>query len=206
MKKILLASTFCLGIFASKATVHTVMSTSSFTFTPPTVNANVGDTVVFILTSPHTATEVSFSTWTAGGSTPLSGGFNFNSSSPLPAVKMTAPGTRYFVCQPHASMGMKGQINVTGGSNVVEQNTGFLMSLYPNPATDLINLNISGAENEVVSISVVNLLGSKVIDLGGKQTLSNGVKHIDISALPKGVYFLNIVSDNKNKSFRFVKQ
>lgn len=206
MKKTLLAFTLCLGVFASKAAIHTISTTASSTFTPPTVNAIVGDTVAFIIGSGHTATEVDFATWSSGGSTPLSGGFNFNSSSPLPAIKLTAVGTRYYVCQPHAAMGMKGQINVTSSTGIAEQTTAFFMSLYPNPANDLINLNVSGANSEVVSISVLNLLGNKVIDLGGKQILNNGVKQIDISALPKGVYFLNIVADNKTRSIRFVKQ
>lgn len=209
MKKILLSSALCLGLMASKATIHTI-TISGFTFSPATTTAMVGDTVAWVITGIHTATEVSSTTWAANGNTPLSGGFNFNAASTSSAsswIQVTAPGTRYFVCSPHASMGMKGQINVSGTTGIEEMTQTLAFNLYPNPASDFINLNVSGAENNLVTIDVINLLGSKVIDLGGKQTLTNGVKRIDISALPKGVYFLNIVADNKNRSsVRFVKQ
>lgn len=210
MKKILLSSALCLGLMASKATIHTI-TISGFTFSPATTTAMVGDTVAWVLTGVHTATEVSSATWTANGNTPLSGGFNFNAASTTSAtswIQVTAPGTRYFVCSPHvSSMHMKGQINVSGTTGIEEQTQTVAFNLYPNPASDFVNLNVSGADNEMVTIDVLNLLGSKVMDLGGKQPLMNGAKRIDISALPKGVYFLNIVADNRTRtSVRFVKQ
>jgi plastocyanin len=213
MKKILLASTLCLGLFtASKATVH-LITISGTTFTPATVTASVGDTVAWALTGVHTATEVSSATWAANGNTPFAGGpgggFNYNQSNTLAGtswIKITSTSTIYFVCSPHAAMSMKGQINVSGTTGINEQAKELSFLVYPNPATNYINVNVSGSDDNTATIEVINLLGSKVIDLGGKQTLVNGVKRIDVSALPKGVYFVNIVADNKNRSIRFVKE
>jgi len=212
MKKILLASAFSIGLLATKATVHTI-TISGTTFTPATVAANVGDTVAWVITGIHTATEVSSTTWAANGNTPFpggpGGGFNYNASSTMSFsswIKVMTPGTIYYVCSPHASMGMKGQINVSGTAGITEPNKELAFQVYPNPATNYINVNVSGSDENTATIEVINLLGSKVIDLGGKQSLVNGVKRIDISALPKGVYFLNITADNRTRSIRFVKE
>lgn len=204
MKKTLLLSTFFLGAAAASATTHTISTTGSFTFSPATVNATVGDTIEFVVGGGHTATEVDNSTWTANGNTPLSGGFNYSSGTHT--FKLLTATTHYYVCSPHAAMGMKGQIVVTPGTGVEENNRVISMNVYPNPATLTLNLNISGAENETASIEVYNLIGNKVLDLGGKQILTNGVRKIDITTLPRGVYFLNVIADNKTRAIRFVKE
>lgn len=204
MKKLLLSTVLLAGLgFGSKATIHTV-STVGFTFSPATVTASVGDTVAFVIGGIHNATEVSSTTWSAGGTTALSGGFAF--SPPGNALVVTAPGTRYYVCTIHvATMGMKGQINVTAtGTN--DLNSDLSVAIYPNPANEVLNINVSNSSNQLVNMDIVNLLGAKVMDCGGNQILSNGVKKVDVSALPRGVYFLNIVSDNRTKSIRFVKK
>ncbi len=93
-------------------TIWTI-NTSGFTYTPATTNILFGDTVVFTIGGSHDAREVSLATWTANGNTPLPGGFQtaFGGGIVLPA--QLSVGTHYFVCTPHASMGMKGTIIVS---------------------------------------------------------------------------------------------
>jgi plastocyanin len=93
-------------------TIWTI-NTSGLTFTPATTNILFGDTVVFTIGGSHDAREVSLGTWTANGNTPLPGGFQtaFGGGMVLPA--QLAVGTHYFVCTPHAAMGMKGTIIVS---------------------------------------------------------------------------------------------
>jgi len=93
-------------------TIWTI-NTSGFTYTPATTNILFGDTVVFTFGGSHDAREVSLTTWTANGNTPLPGGFQtaFGGGMVLPA--QLAVGTHYFVCTPHASLGMKGTIIVS---------------------------------------------------------------------------------------------
>lgn len=87
---------------------HTVIN-SGFTFLPDSILAGVGDTIHFVLELMHTAREVSASTWLADDTT-SNGGFDlpFGGGD----VVMTQLGTHYFVCVPHAFLGMKGRIIV----------------------------------------------------------------------------------------------
>jgi plastocyanin len=202
MKKLLLSAFLFAGLnFSSKSAIH-IITQVGFTFVPANTTAATGDTVLFIITGIHNATEISAATYAANGTTPIGGGFGI--SAPGDTIIISSTATRYFICTIHATMSMKGTINSTVGTN--DLNKELSLNLYPNPSTDIINLSVTGSQNQSVSIDIVNLLGSKVMDCGGKQILTNGVRRIDISTLPRGVYFLNIVGDNRNKSIRFVKQ
>jgi plastocyanin len=92
----------------SISAVFTV-STSGFTFSPGSLTINQGDTVVFNLGPSHNAVEVTQATWNSNGNT-SNGGF----SLPFGGGTVVFPttGNYYYVCAPHASMGMKGAITV----------------------------------------------------------------------------------------------
>lgn len=61
------------------------------------------------------------------------------------------------------------------------------VKIYPNPATDIINVN-----------STIEIQKIQLFDLLGKQVLStNQTQQIDISHLPVGVYLLKAVTNNK---------
>ena len=85
------------------------ITTIGMSFSPDTIVCDVGDTINFILGGYHNAVEVSDSTWLAGGTAPLSGGFSFGYGTTGYYVPDDCH-TFYYVCQPHASSGMKGVI------------------------------------------------------------------------------------------------
>lgn len=87
---------------------YTVVS-SGFTFSPATITVHAGDTIQFNLSSIHNAVEVSQATWNANGTT-SNGGFSLPFGGG--ALVLVDTGTYYYVCQVHASMGMKGMIIV----------------------------------------------------------------------------------------------
>ena len=62
------------------------------------------------------------------------------------------------------------------------------ISIYPNPATKTISLIFTGAigANDISRLSLYNTLGNKLLDTF---TYTN---NIDVSEIPKGVYFLKI--------------
>ncbi len=88
---------------------HTVTN-AGFTFSPADITINAGDSVQWQLASIHTVLEVTQQTWNANGNTAKAGGF----STPFGGgtVKFDTPGTYFYVCEPHASIGMKGKITV----------------------------------------------------------------------------------------------
>ena len=95
----------------ANATVHNVGS-SGLTYTPDAITINQGDSVIWNLSGSHDVVEVSQATYLAGGNT-SNGGF----STPFGGgtVVFNTPGLFYYVCTPHASLGMIGTINVSAG-------------------------------------------------------------------------------------------
>lgn len=71
--------------------------------------------------------------------------------------------------------------------------------VYPNPASDLIYMDVAPEENYSYYIS----------DLSGKIISGGQLRHqnsICISALPAGLYFIQLVSSDKMLTGKFLKQ
>ncbi len=86
--------------------------------------------------------------------------------------------------------------------NVLEQTTGLddvianKISLYPNPATDVINIQAAQA---VKMVEVFTTLGQKV--------LTGNSNSLNIAGLSQGMYIVNIALDNgASESFKVIKQ
>ncbi|MEP2935077.1 MAG: T9SS type A sorting domain-containing protein [Gilvibacter sp.] len=72
-------------------------------------------------------------------------------------------------------------------------------SMYPNPAIDVVSVR---AANEIQNVTFYNVLGQKVLT-----TTPNGLsQEINIAALKVGVYFVNVVSDEQQGTYRLIKQ
>ncbi len=112
MKKYLIISLLLLfstiEVHATKWTI-TVVGAS---FSPSTITITSGDSVLFSISTAHNAVEVSQATWNANGNTSLSGGFSTPFGGGLVLPSNLTVGTHYYVCAPHASIGMKGIIIV----------------------------------------------------------------------------------------------
>ncbi len=89
--------------------VPNMVINSGFTFSPDTLTVDSGETVWFVLESPHTARQVDSATW-ASNDTASNGGFDLPERGG--PVLMDAGGVVYYVCVPHASGGMKGVVRV----------------------------------------------------------------------------------------------
>ncbi len=152
---------------------------SGFTFNPSTLTVTAGTTVTFVLNSPHTATQVSQATWNANGNTPLSGGFNFNAGTHQ--FTPTIPGTYYYVCSPHASSGMKGQIIVEANTGVAESTVTPVFTLSPNPAHDELTVTANPATASYLTL----------VDASGREVLRHklqGNDRVNVSRLTEGSY------------------
>ncbi|MFT5828035.1 MAG: plastocyanin, partial [Urechidicola sp.] len=96
-------------LFLGYSTVHNVGS-SGLTFTSDSVNIIQGDTVVWTLSSSHDVLEVDLATWNIPSNTP-NGGFSTPFGGGM--VVFNTIGDFYYVCTPHASLGMIGYIQVS---------------------------------------------------------------------------------------------
>ena len=69
--------------------------------------------------------------------------------------------------------------------------------VYPNPAQDMLNMDISVLQSTKANISVVDLLGREVIHLGDVNLQNgNNTLNIETSGLQNGAYVIRIVSDD----------
>ena len=84
-----------------------IINTVGMFFDPDTLYVTVGDTVTFNIGNFHNAVEIDSATYTSNG-TNSNGGFSFG----VGAFDWVVPQaqTYYYICQPHALMGMKGMI------------------------------------------------------------------------------------------------
>lgn len=177
------------SVYSTKWTI----TNSGFTFSPSTLTITQGDTVIFSLGGQHNSVEVSQTTWNSNGNTPLAGGWqtSFGGGTVLP-LQLTV-GTHFYVCNPHASMGMKGQIIVQLASGLSENTISNNLAVFPNPASDVIT--VKGKTNP----SGINYI---VSDQNGKQVLSGTLLYetaIDINRLEPGIYFL--IAGQERKQF-----
>ena len=127
-------------------------------------------------------------TWQVNGNTP-NGGFNFPSG--VHTFALTVAGTYYYVCTPHANMGMKGQFIVAVNTGIKEPAGSAAMQIFPNPASTQVT--VSGvATGQVLNILDVN--GRMVIKA---TTTVDG--SLDVSKLDVGTYTV-IVKDEQGGS------
>lgn len=180
-KKLQFIALFYLIQLTGYSTVFVVENTGT-TFSPDEITITEGDTVQFTLENIHNAVEVSKATWDANGATSLAGGFSVakGGGTVLPA-KLTA-GTHYYVCTPHASLGMKGTIIVKSANGIAE-NRVKPITIFPNPAADFIT--VKGTNPKGMNYSIISLDGKQV--LTGK--LSSPETIVFLRELPSGTYY-----------------
>jgi plastocyanin len=194
MKKQVLFIIASLSVSVASATTVTI-GNSGFTFTPDSVSIHVGDTIRFQVGSTHKPIEVSQSTWNANSASPITG-FSLPNGGGIVAG-LTA-GIHYYVCQPHAGMGMKGRIfvtPVTGLANVAAASP--QLNIYPNPSNGKFNVHYQSASNSSVEVAldVFNILGDKVYS--STDVKGQVVSQIDLSTVPAGIYFVKIYDREK---------
>ncbi len=91
----------------------------------------------------------------------------------------------------------------TGKENFVE-NDNKEISIYPNPATS--SLHISNLKDYKNVTLYINDLTGRALYAETKTSFDSNDFPIDISNLPKGVYFLNIETNAKKTSRKFIKE
>ncbi len=202
MKKFSLSFLFLSMAAVGFCTTHTVVN-SSFTFSPATLTITEGDSVDFNLGSIHNAREVSQATWDANGNTALSGGFEtaFGGELVLPAELEV--GMHYYVCVPHAGMGMKATINVLPGIGVAETAAKANVNFYPNPSNGTFQLfanDLNLAEN--CTLEIMDMQGNRVY----QSRITNSISNIDLSGSARGIYLMKISNSNGIINRRIVIQ
>ena len=76
--------------------------------------------------------------------------------------------------------------------------------VYPNPATDVLNIEVNASQASEMNISVFNLMGQKVMDQN--VTLSTGINCPSISTanLNSGIYFVTVKANGFENTMKFI--
>ena len=74
---------------------------------------------------------------------------------------------------------------------------------YPNPASDMLNIDLRRTKNEVGRISILNIEG-KVMQT--QKTSGMGILTINLSQLPQGIYLCRYTSGTETKTVKIVKK
>lgn len=77
------------------------------------------------------------------------------------------------------------------------------ISLYPNPVNDLLNIAVGDIIGDV-TVNISNAAG-QIIQTISKTQLDGQLLSVNTSSLPKGLYFVQVVSDEQILSGRFIK-
>jgi hypothetical protein len=76
------------------------------------------------------------------------------------------------------------------------------MAVYPNPASDVLNISISNANFKNSSISIYNVSGSELLN----STMNGASAQLNIEALSSGVYFVKVKNENGfDRTVKFIK-
>jgi hypothetical protein len=102
--------------------------------------------------------------------------------------------------------------NTRGGLNFYTMGVGYIginetlpeidFGLFPNPTSSVINIQLDNNIYRNNSMRIYNLLG----ELLETKRISTSRTVLDVSNYPKGVYLININSEQGNKTKRFIVQ
>lgn len=160
----------------------------------------VGDTVVwnYYATGTHTVTSE------AGSTEAWDSGLIASGTGVTYSKTFTAVGTNAYVCTPHNG-NMYGTITVVadGTLSAPQFDVPTKFSIFPNPSSDVMNINIPMLTDEGLKLEIFNVLGKKVYT----QQLSKLSSSVNIAKWNSGLYLVRLTSPDQDITLtkRFVK-
>ena len=168
-----------------------IVTNSGFSFSPVNLTISEGDSVLFDIDNVHTSLEVSQATWNANGNSPLAGGWDLGGGGGLLLPSDLTAGMHWYVCEPHASSGMKGTIMVESTTYIGEPPSPTTISLTPNPTDGYVQLTVSSLDfKPQYDLEILNLAGDKVY--AERRLEQDAVIELNLAWLAQGMYILKI--------------
>ncbi len=120
MKKILFTASILFTTFLNAQNTHQLTG-FDHGYDPDVLYMAPGDTVQFTSLGYHSATEIDYIDWVNNVDN-HNGGFDvgFGAATTDMWFVINTPGTYYYICEPHADMGMKGTIVVDASAQINE--------------------------------------------------------------------------------------
>lgn len=97
-------------------------------------------------------------------------------------------------------------VSINTGIGNFENNGGLDFNLFPNPADSQISVEFDLLEEENVSIEILDMLGQSLFVTTGQLLKGTQSVTLEISDLPKGIYFVQVKTKSTFGSIKFVKE
>lgn len=76
--------------------------------------------------------------------------------------------------------------------------------VYPNPASDVLNIEVNASQASEMSISVYNIMGQNVMNQNVNVTTGMNTRNINISELNSGIYFVTVKANGFENTMKFI--
>jgi hypothetical protein len=124
------------------------------------------------------------------------------SGSSLPPNVTSSSGKMMLIWSTNSSVrgaGWGASYSMTVGT---EENENFAaLTVFPNPATDKVNISFTLAESQNLKVELVTLSGTRIFSENLTAFRGNYSKTLDVTAYARGIYLLKLISD-KGSSVR----
>lgn len=94
-------------------------------------------------------------------------------------------------------------IDYTTGINEPKIHFSNTFLAYPNPVTDILNIDLTDTKNENGCISILTLDGKEMLK---HETNGAGIVTINMSLLPQGIYLCRFYNKTEIKTIKIIKQ
>lgn len=173
----------------SAQTVHVVRN-NGLEFSPDAITITVGDTVDWQIGGSHKVLQVSQATYDVNGTTALDGGFE----APFGGGKVAfnSVGTFYYVCTPHASLGMKGIVTVEGAAASLVATLPTLNLSLATLAEGTFQVRFQREPSAQATLRVLDLSGRVVQQQSLARLDAQASITLDLTPLPRGTYLIEL--------------
>ncbi|MFN3950810.1 MAG: CHRD domain-containing protein [Thermaurantimonas sp.] len=96
--------------------------------------------------------------------------------------------------------------NVTIGIEDNLSSPFYMLNIYPNPATEILNINIDDAGNQTFKVSITDVLGKQVYFAEFNSNQGSINQSISTANLVSGLYFVKVQSGDKQTVRKFIKK
>ncbi len=90
------------------------------------------------------------------------------------------------------------------GASINERSSSTDLTIYPNPASNNVNVVLNSTKATTANINVYNMVGQTVAQFEKNIVSGNNTMKLDISSFNTGIYFLSVNVDGKNYSQKLI--
>lgn len=76
--------------------------------------------------------------------------------------------------------------------------------VFPNPANDVLNIEVNASQSSLMEISVYNIMGQKVMEENAQILMGINQHNLNISNLTNGIYFVTVKANGFENTMKFV--